>query len=406
MNRKILITCLAGLALALFGSIGTVKADRDGYFMDQCFNYWNDTPSAKSTATIWNSIVTDCPESLWQDGCRSAVGATWDNEVAHTGFHCAADQTYKQHNTCAKFHDANGNPTIIQVDDGAPMRDIQCFLLEYCEASVVTAICQGNNNDCAASPTCGPTMPALLANDVTCTTDANCASGYCGGTAAARVCKAAASGAVGDVCSAAVQCNSNTCTNNLCVAAAAGGSGSGSDSSASCGNSGIDSGEDCDGTLLNDKTCVTQGFASGDLSCDSSCHFVTSACVAAASASTDQDNDGIPDATDNCPLVANPTQVDTDHDGVGDACDTTCPNSPAPAASSAAAGPSCPSQIKGCSCAETLNLSKNKSTSSVKGGGGCSLNPSTNKPLWLIQWLFVTLLLLRLFSGRRTHEKK
>jgi hypothetical protein len=35
----------------------------------------------------------------------------------------------------------------------------------------------------------------------------------------------------------------------------------------------------------------------------------------------DTDGDGIPDATDNCPTVANPTQTDTDGDGVGDACD-------------------------------------------------------------------------------------
>jgi len=34
----------------------------------------------------------------------------------------------------------------------------------------------------------------------------------------------------------------------------------------------------------------------------------------------DADGDGIPDASDNCPLVANPSQADCDANGVGDAC--------------------------------------------------------------------------------------
>jgi MYXO-CTERM domain-containing protein len=40
----------------------------------------------------------------------------------------------------------------------------------------------------------------------------------------------------------------------------------------------------------------------------------------------DADGDGVPDATDNCPGVANPDQADFDHDGVGDLCDM-CPAS-------------------------------------------------------------------------------
>jgi ligand-binding sensor domain-containing protein len=39
-------------------------------------------------------------------------------------------------------------------------------------------------------------------------------------------------------------------------------------------------------------------------------------------ASVDTDGDGIADATDNCPMVANPDQLDGDSDQIGDACDT------------------------------------------------------------------------------------
>jgi len=38
----------------------------------------------------------------------------------------------------------------------------------------------------------------------------------------------------------------------------------------------------------------------------------------------DIDGDGVPDVTDNCPLIYNPDQEDVDNDGIGDACDN-CP---------------------------------------------------------------------------------
>ncbi len=43
--------------------------------------------------------------------------------------------------------------------------------------------------------------------------------------------------------------------------------------------------------------------------------------VASPALSQDSDGDGHPDATDNCPQVANPSQADCDSDGVGDACE-------------------------------------------------------------------------------------
>lgn len=47
---------------------------------------------------------------------------------------------------------------------------------------------------------------------------------------------------------------------------------------------------------------------------------------AAGGVSSDRDEDGVPDVSDNCGDVSNPDQADADGDGVGDACDR-CPNS-------------------------------------------------------------------------------
>lgn len=43
--------------------------------------------------------------------------------------------------------------------------------------------------------------------------------------------------------------------------------------------------------------------------------------------STDRDGDGVPNASDNCPDVANPDQADEDADMLGDACDPCPPSS-------------------------------------------------------------------------------
>lgn len=85
-----------------------------------------------------------------------------------------------------------------------------------------------------------------------------------------------------------------------------------------CGNGSRDSGEQCDdGNLDDDDGCasvctIEPGFA---------CVGAPSVCDA------DGDGDGVIDADDNCPDLANATQIDDDDDGLGNACDelTTIP---------------------------------------------------------------------------------
>jgi hypothetical protein len=49
---------------------------------------------------------------------------------------------------------------------------------------------------------------------------------------------------------------------------------------ATCGNGSLDAGEHCDGALLGDESCQTQGFAGGDLTCNPNCSLNVSACNA------------------------------------------------------------------------------------------------------------------------------
>ena len=46
-----------------------------------------------------------------------------------------------------------------------------------------------------------------------------------------------------------------------------------------CGNGVIEYGEQCDGEDLDEQTCVTRGYASGTLTCNSNCTFNTSNCA-------------------------------------------------------------------------------------------------------------------------------
>ncbi len=78
-------------------------------------------------------------------------------------------------------------------------------------------------------------------------------------------------------------------------------------------------GSACDTTCPDQLVCVNR-------TCQPAGTAVADAAIDAV-AGRDTDGDGVPDAIDNCPMIANADQHDEDADGLGDACDP-CPYLP------------------------------------------------------------------------------
>ncbi|MFC1656106.1 DUF4215 domain-containing protein [Patescibacteria group bacterium] len=81
-----------------------------------------------------------------------------------------------------------------------------------------------------------------------------------------------------------------------------------------CGDAVIDTGEECDGINLGTATCVSLGYASGTLSCNS-CGFNTSQCVPPVTC-----GNGVPDPGEECDNGAANSNTEPD------ACRTNCTN--------------------------------------------------------------------------------
>ena len=80
----------------------------------------------------------------------------------------------------------------------------------------------------------------------------------------------------------------------------------------------------CNCQVCENLVCTEDPFCCNtlwDVLCDSEAATLCTCC----SDGCHSDDDGIPDAQDNCPNIPNPDQSNTDDDGVGDVCDN-CPD--------------------------------------------------------------------------------
>ena len=98
-------------------------------------------------------------------------------------------------------------------------------------------------------------------------------------------------------------CGDNICNNGettiTCVADCPLGGGGGGGPTQTCNNNLIEGTEQCDGTDLDSETCVTKGYASGTLACNSTCDaFNVSACVLPPTPPIC--GDGVLNGTDEC----------------------------------------------------------------------------------------------------------
>lgn len=84
------------------------------------------------------------------------------------------------------------------------------------------------------------------------------------------------------------------------------------DEGAECGDGEINGSDECDGSNFGDRTCLTDGWEAGELSCSSECKIVTDTCTY-----LDEDQDGLT-TPDEQAAGTDPTNPDTDTDGVLD----------------------------------------------------------------------------------------
>ena len=224
------------------------------------------------------------------DGFRDP-GEECDEDAGAIGSCCSAQCTIRASGSVCR--EAAGTCDVAEVCDGAS---------SACPDDVVVPSgvgCRAAAGVCDVAEQCNGSDPR-------CPVDLHVASG--------TVCRPGT-----DLCDPAESCDgtSNACPDDKLAA-------SGAICRASTG--GCDPAEVCDGATAS---CPSDALLPAGAVCRAatdacdvaeSCDGVVAACPSDAHL-PDGDGDGVCDAHDDCPFLANPTQSDADGDGIGDACD-------------------------------------------------------------------------------------
>jgi hypothetical protein len=263
---------------------------------------------AAGVCTGSDRVTCSASDQCHQAGvCNSATGACSD-PVKPNGASCDDGDGCSISDACASGV-CRGAPK--SCNDGNVCTDDSCSA-GTCVHQSNSASCEDGNlcttNDVCSGGSCTGGGAVVCDDHQSCTSDACVAATGCSHAASeiCESCDASECGTCRDVCTAAdEQCGPGCWTGFLACLAG-------------CGNQ---------------TYCAP--FCQVDLgACYATCPDRSSACNAACdsgngcaagcssgSPDTDEDDDGVADATDNCPSAANADQTDLDGDGAGDVCD-------------------------------------------------------------------------------------
>jgi len=175
-----------------------------------------------------------------------------------------------------------------QCDDGNRVNGDGCSSICRYEGWCGNRICEvGEAHTCPTDcPICGNGQCDANESVASCTVDCYCTNGTCDPGETETTCpQDCGANPCGDgVCAASESLSSCPtdcyCTNGTCD--------TGENATIcpqdcttppTCGNGALDTGEACDGNNLGGKTCATQGFTGGTLSCNANCTLNTAGCT-------------------------------------------------------------------------------------------------------------------------------